>query len=249
MNTTIKRTLLAVMASCMLSAVMPTVCVEQVEQKGWSRWAKIGAATAVVAAVCAWLYLDARTQNILTSATTDAQKQFIEDLKYHATHNVDGSERIITPDTSYNKVPDAEFMANTVKSLAPLNTDFSNTLFWHQISSKACAVAVALGLHGLMQPTQEETEEEQTIANRETFEFYKDQLPTSLKMFVTDFETWSKEDKAKVTIIDLNFMISGLSDEKHAAYDGNIGYWIDCRTQTQHQRTYFIFCLKYLQAQ
>ena len=70
-----------------------------------------------------------------------------------------------------------------------------------------------------------------------------------LKTFISDFETWQKEDKAKITINGLSFMISGLDQAKQDPYKGNIGYWIDCRTQTQEQRVLFIDCLKYLQEQ
>lgn len=160
MNTIMKRIALASVASCMLSFTMPVICATD-QKKGWSKWAKIGAAATVVAAVCAWLYLDARTQSMLKTATTGSRKQFIEDLKYYAAHNADGSLRVITPETSYNAVPDAEFLKNTTTSLKALNTDFKAELLFSQIGSKLCAVAAALGLYGLTQPTAQE--DEQTV--------------------------------------------------------------------------------------
>lgn len=90
---------------------------------------------------------------------------------------------------------------------------------------------------------------EKSVIDPITLELYKTQLPASLKAFVTDFETWSKEDRAKISIHDLSFKISGLSAEKQTPYDGCIGLWIDCRTQTQMQRVSLIACLKYLQAE
>ena len=163
MNTNMKRIALTLVAGCMLTAALPNVCAKEktVEQKGWSTWAKVGAALTVVAGICAWIYLDTRTQSLLKGATIDAQKQFIEDLKYHAAHNADGSARIITPETSYNVVPDTEFLNNTTASLKALNTDFKAELFTYQIGSKLCALAAALGFYGLMQPTAQE--EEQTV--------------------------------------------------------------------------------------
>lgn len=163
MNTNMKRIALTLVAGCMLTATLPTVCAKEKtpEQKGWSTWTKVGAAATVVAGICAWIYLDARIQSLLKEATIDAQRDFIEDLKYHAAHNADGSARIITPETSYNAVPDAEFLDNTTASLTALNTVFKADLFIYQIGSKLCAVAAALGLYGLTQPTAQE--EEQTV--------------------------------------------------------------------------------------
>lgn len=96
-------------------------------------------------------------------------------------------------------------------------------------------------------PDKDPVSQEDITSEQQEFEANKAQLPTSLKTFVTDFETWPKEDKSKVSISGLSFMISGLSKERQAPYEGSIGYWIDCRTQTQTQRVAFINCLKYLQ--
>jgi hypothetical protein len=157
-----KRIFLAVVAGCMVSAALPTICIAKEDQKsGWSKWAKVGAAATVVAGICAWLYLDARVQSLLKTATLGSQKQFIEDLKYHAAHNADGSLRVITPETSYNAVPDAEFLKNTTASLSQLNTGFKAELLFYQIGSKLCAMAAALGFYGLTRPTAQE--DEQTV--------------------------------------------------------------------------------------
>lgn len=80
-----------------------------------------------------------------------------------------------------------------------------------------------------------------------TLEAHKSQLPKELRSFVDDFATWEKEDRAKVKIFGLGCMISGLSPEKEAPYGGSLGYWIDCRTQTQQQRVSLITCLETLQ--
>lgn len=79
------------------------------------------------------------------------------------------------------------------------------------------------------------------------FEANKAKLPASLRTFLDDFQSWSNEDKAKIEIVGLSFVISGLNAEKQAPYEGSIGYWIDCRTNTQQQRQLFIRCLKHLQ--
>jgi hypothetical protein len=89
--------------------------------------------------------------------------------------------------------------------------------------------------------------QEGAVLEQQKFEANKAQLPTSLKVFVTDFGTWPKEDKTKISINGLSFIISGLSKERQAPYEGSVGYWIDCRTQTQAQRVAFINCIKYLQ--
>ncbi|HEX2978279.1 MAG TPA: hypothetical protein VHO47_04130 [Candidatus Babeliales bacterium] len=81
------------------------------------------------------------------------------------------------------------------------------------------------------------------------FKTCKENLPVKLKQFVEDFSNWPKEDKDKIKINGLSFMISGLSKEKEAAYDGNLGYWIDCRTITQSHRENLIFCLQYTKQQ
>jgi hypothetical protein len=44
--------------------------------------------------------------------------------------------RVITPETSYNAVPDAEFLKNTTTSLKALNTNFKAELLFNQIGSK-----------------------------------------------------------------------------------------------------------------
>src|SRR5436190_17776046 len=72
--------------------------------------------------------------------------------------------------------------------------------------------------------------QEKKLDVQQLFEIHKDQLPIGLKTFLNDFETWPKEDKAKISIRGLSFMISDLNKEKHTPYGGNIGYWIDCRT-------------------
>lgn len=82
---------------------------------------------------------------------------------------------------------------------------------------------------------------------QQEFECYKAWLPKSLYNFITDFATWSKEDKANIAIFGLSFSVSGLSDIRKADYEGNVGLWIDCRTQTQEQRELCIACLKHLQ--
>lgn len=85
--------------------------------------------------------------------------------------------------------------------------------------------------------------------SRDTFIQCKDNLPTSLKGFVTDFQTWSKQDKEKISIFGSSFLIKGLSEEKEKEYENNLGNWIDSRTQKQNQRDNLIICLQYLKQQ
>jgi hypothetical protein len=151
MNMNMKRITVAIVASCMLNTVMPTICREQKvqQQKSWSRWATIGATTLVVASICAWLYLDARIHNELKIGVTNSQKQFIEDLKHYSVYNTDGTPRIITAATSYNNVSDTEFREHTIESLNPLYASFRAELLFYLVSSKLCALATALGLYSL----------------------------------------------------------------------------------------------------
>ena len=89
---------------------------------------------------------------------------------------------------------------------------------------------------------QEPTEQ----ISQQLFEQCKKSLPQSLQNFLEDFAQWPQEDKDKLQIVGLSFFISGLSHERQAKYEGSVGYWIDCRTQTQRQRECFITCLQYL---
>jgi hypothetical protein len=84
-------------------------------------------------------------------------------------------------------------------------------------------------------------------SQQKIFEENKSKLPVSLRAFLDDFQSWPKEDKDKIEIFGLSFVISQLSAEKEARYGGSIGYWIDCRTNSQQQRQLFISCLKHLQ--
>ena len=96
-------------------------------------------------------------------------------------------------------------------------------------------------------PSKFTVDRESTVSAQQEFDTDKAQLPTSLKAFVTDFGTWPKDERAKISIIGLSFMISDLSKERHAPYEGSIGFWIDCCAQTQAQRVVLINCVKYLQ--
>ena len=104
----------------------------------------------------------------------------------------------------------------------------------------------AMKLKPALKKPQQASQEQHQIS-KETFEICKNNLPGHLKCFVTNFATWPKEDKDKIQILGLGFTISGLDKERTASYDSNVGYWIDCRTQTQAQRVNFITCLKHLQ--
>jgi hypothetical protein len=157
MNTNMKQIALVSIASCMLSFAMPVICVEEQkvqQQRSWSKLAKIGAAVTVLAGICVWLYLDIRAQNLLKLATTTSQKQFVEDLKQHATFNADGISRDLIS-APYMSAPDSEILKNTTTSLKPLNIDFKTELLFNQIGSKICALGAALGFYGLMKPTRE----------------------------------------------------------------------------------------------
>jgi hypothetical protein len=105
---------------------------------------------------------------------------------------------------------------------------------------------VALPLCASDEPKDVPAAQENTSAQQREFESNKAQLPASLKGFVSDFATWPKEDKAKIEISGLSFMVSGLSEARKAPYEGNVGLWIDCRTRTQAQRVAFINCLQHL---
>ena len=99
-----------------------------------------------------------------------------------------------------------------------------------------------------MQKDQQQTSEEDTVEiTNEQFEALKNGLPPSLKGFVEEFKDWSQEEKNKIEIRGLSFVISNLT-EGHQKREGNdLGYWIDCRTNTQQKRERLIYSLQYLQ--
>lgn len=106
-----------------------------------------------------------------------------------------------------------------------------------------------IATHASEAPKEMPASREGLTPQRQEFESNKSKLPAGLKTFVSDFETWSAEDKDTIEIYNLSFVISGLSEARQAPYDGSIGFWIDCRTRTQTQRVLLIDCLKYLQKQ
>lgn len=97
-------------------------------------------------------------------------------------------------------------------------------------------------MHEKLSPSSEQTTEQQ----EQMFEYYKKHLSPDLKAFLENFKTWDQKDKEKIQIHGMSFFIKGLSAEKQAPYNGNIGFWIDMRTQTQEQRVCLINCLYHL---
>lgn len=151
MTRNIKRILFATLTGCVLSTVTSHMSAAD-QQKSWFTWKK-ACAIVGVAGICAWIYLDSRMQNLLTTATLQAQKQFIEDLKVHAP--LYGEDLKVHMYSYSTVVPGIDIIKNnTIASLKSLNIDFKSELLFYQISSKLCALIAALGLYGYVQSAE-----------------------------------------------------------------------------------------------
>lgn len=72
--------------------------------------------------------------------------------------------------------------------------------------------------------------------------------PRNLQEFIDDFAGWPQEEKEKLIIKGLSYLISNnINAEIKKKYGGNIGFWIDCRTPTLRVRDPFMRCLSLLQ--
>ena len=109
--------------------------------------------------------------------------------------------------------------------------------------------ALSLFGGGKKVPTDSSNVEEEIT--QEQFTQYKNYFreESDLRKFICDFEQWPKEERQKIRISGLSFMIDSNIPQAQAYEDGNLGLWIDSRTQTQNQRVALIFALKYLQKQ
>ena len=85
------------------------------------------------------------------------------------------------------------------------------------------------------------------LTTREEYEAQKQKVNSyGLQNFLRDYETWSQEDKAKVTIVNSNIIIGNLPN-KHEPYGISISFFIANRTQDPKEKEMFIGCLRYLQ--
>ena len=94
--------------------------------------------------------------------------------------------------------------------------------------------------------TENKTETNQTNED-EFFQTHIKLLSKPIADFIYDFKTWSKEEQDKITVGPNGFFIKG----KLAAankYNGNIGYFLDCRL-TQQQRAPFLKLVDHIKQQ
>ncbi len=114
-----------------------------------------------------------------------------------------------------------------------------------------CCLMTALSLLGGANVSTDSSNVEEETITQEQFEQFKNcfRKESDLGKFICDFEQWPREERQKIKISGLNFMIDSNIPQAHTYEGGNLGLWIDCRTQTQKQRVALLYALKYLQKQ